>query len=122
MRFSDLVEIAQGDTMQAAVAGAAGGLVRWIMTRDDWRSGSLSLIVGAVCAVYIGPLAAPLVEPILGRVAPDGGGTGFSAFLIGIGGISISALLIGIFRAREAAVAAQAAQTALTAPQEPRDE
>ncbi len=33
---------------KAALAGAAGGLVRWITLRDSWREGVPALFVGAV--------------------------------------------------------------------------
>jgi hypothetical protein len=89
---------------KAALAGALGGIVRWVTLREHWRDGILSLLVGAICAVYLGPLVAPILEPVIGRLAPGGDTAGFSAFVVGIGGMSISGLLIDIFRARRAEV------------------
>jgi hypothetical protein len=62
----------------------------------------LSLLVGAICAVYLGPLVAPILEPVIGKLAPNGDSAGFSSFVVGIGGMSISGLIIDIFRARRA--------------------
>ena len=85
---------------KAALAGALGGIVRWVTLREHWRDGIVSLLVGAICAIYLGPLVAPLLEPVIGRLAPGGDTAGFSAFVVGIGGMSISGLLIDVFRAR----------------------
>jgi len=88
------------DTAAAAVAGALGGLVRWITLKENWKEGATTLIVGAICAVYLGPLIAPVLEPVIGQIAPHEGAVGFTAFLTGIGGISLSALIIDAFRLR----------------------
>ena len=37
---------------KAALAGALGGIVRWVTLREHWRDGVLSLLVGSICAVY----------------------------------------------------------------------
>lgn len=88
---------------KAALAGALGGLVRWVTLRENWRDGLLSLLVGSVCAVYLGPLVAPILEPVIGKLAPAGDSGGFASFIVGLGGMSISGLLIDIFRARRSA-------------------
>ena len=41
---------------------------------------------------------------MIGRLAPGGDSAGFSSFVVGIGGMSISGLIIDIFRARRAEV------------------
>ena len=92
------------DQAKTVLAGAAGGIVRWVTLREHWRDGILSLLVGAICAVYLGSLVAPILEPVIGRLAPGGDTAGFSAFVVGIGGMSISGMLIDIFRARRAEI------------------
>lgn len=87
---------------QTALAGALGGLVRWITLREKWTDGIAALIVGAICAMYLGPLIEPLLAPTIGQIAPGRDATGFSAFVVGIGGISLSGLLIDLIRARRA--------------------
>jgi hypothetical protein len=90
---------------KAALAGALGGIVRWVTLREHWRDGVLSLLVGSICAVYLGPLVAPVLAPVIGKLAPGGDSAGFSSFVVGIGGLSISGLIIDIFRARRAETA-----------------
>jgi membrane associated rhomboid family serine protease len=87
---------------KAAIAGAAGGIVRWVTLREHWKDGLLSLLVGAICAIYLGPLVAPLIEPVVGKIAPESDGAGFSSFVVGLGGISLSGFLIDLIRARRA--------------------
>lgn len=88
------------DAGKAALAGALGGLVRWLTLRERWQDGAMSLIVGSICALYLGPLVEPILEPVIGKIAPDGDADGFAAFVVGLGGISIASVLIEIFRAR----------------------
>ena len=85
---------------QAALAGALGGLVRWITLREHWIDGIAALIVGAICAMYLGPLIEPILTPTIGKIAPGRDAAGFSAFVVGLGGISLSGLLIDLIRAR----------------------
>lgn len=103
----DLPDFFPADATQAVVAGAAGGLVRWLTLRDDWRSGSAALIVGALCAVYLGPLVYPVLEPAIGKIAPGAGAQSFGAFVVGLGGISISGLVIDIIRIRRRSIAGE---------------
>ena len=88
---------------QAAVAGALGGLVRWMTLRDHWTEGVAALIVGAICAVYLGPMIEPILTPTIGRIAPDRDADGFAAFVVGLGGISLAGFLIDLIRARRGA-------------------
>lgn len=88
------------DAGTAALAGAAGGLVRWLTLRESMRDGAITLLVGCLCALYLGPLAVPLIEPVIGKISPSADAAGFSAFIIGLGGISISGFLIDIIRLR----------------------
>ena len=56
----DLINWLWTEPGKAALAGALGGIVRWVTLREHWRDGVLSLLVGSICAVYLGPLVAPL--------------------------------------------------------------
>jgi hypothetical protein len=98
----DLINWLWTEPGKAALAGALGGIVRWVTLREHWRDGVLSLLVGSICAVYLGPLVAPILEPVIRKLAPGGDSAGFSSFVVGIGGMSISGLIIDIFRARQA--------------------
>ena len=96
----DLIAWLFSEQGRAAIAGAAGGIVRWVTLREHWKDGSLSLLVGAICAIYLGPLVAPMLEPVIGKIAPQSDGAGFSSFVVGLGGISLSGFLIDLIRAR----------------------
>lgn len=94
------LEWASSDPGRAALAGALGGIVRWLTLRHSWKEGIVTLIVGGICAMYLGPLALPLIEPFISKVAPTGDAGGLSSFLIGMGGISISGLVLDLFDRR----------------------
>lgn len=80
------------------MAGAAGGLVRWLTLRESWRDGVVSLVVGSICALYLGPLVEPMLAPVVGAIAPPADPSGFSSFVVGLGGIGITGFLIETLR------------------------
>lgn len=89
----------QSDAGSAALAGAAGGLVRWLTLRENWKEGLVSLVVGTVCALYLGPLVEPMLAPFVGRIAPGQDAGGFSSFVVGLGGIGFAGFVIEAMRA-----------------------
>ena len=97
MKLNDMSDLMWTDASRAILAGAAGGLVRWITLRDNWREGVPAVIAGALSALYLGPLAVPLLEPWVGPIAPGENAEGFSSFVVGIAGISLTGLVIDIF-------------------------
>jgi hypothetical protein len=88
-----------GDKAQLLLAGALGGIVRWMTLRDHWTDGLISMVVGALSAMYLAPAAVPALIPWFGKisVAPENVGP-LSGFLLGIGGITISGLIIDAWR------------------------
>lgn len=99
-RVDELLGLVSTETGKLVLAGALGGLVRWMTLRNNWREGISSVVVGAICALYLGPLIAPLLEPVIGAIAPNGDTKGFASFVAGLGGISISGILIDIINSR----------------------
>ena len=91
-----------GDKAQLLIAGALGGIVRWMTLRDHWTDGLISMVVGALSAMYLSPLAVPTLIPWLGNisVAPENVGP-LSGFLLGIGGITVSGFFIDAWRLRK---------------------
>jgi len=90
---------------QAAIAGAAGGLVRTLTLRDNWREGVPNLIVGCICAIYLHPLALPLLAPTIGRLdIPPQSLVGLSGLVMGVGGMSIVGFGLDVIKARRAAI------------------
>jgi hypothetical protein len=83
-------------------AAIEDGIVRWVTLRERWQDGVASLLVGSICALYVGPFVNPLIKPMIGDLAPNGDSTGFASFLVGLGGISIAGLLIDLVRSRTA--------------------
>lgn len=96
----DIISWLASEPGKAALAGALGGIVRWLTLRPSWHEGAATLVVGAICAIYLGPLALPIIEVTLGKVIPGGDMAGLSSFLVGIGGISLSGLVLDIFERR----------------------
>ena len=96
----DYISWLAGDKGQLAIAGALGGLVRWLTLREHWRDGLVSRVVGGICAVFLAPLALPAIEPILGKIIADEAARGtLSGFIIGIGGIVVAGFVIDIWKA-----------------------
>lgn len=91
-----------GDKAQLIIAGALGGVVRWLTLRDHWSDGLIAVVVGAICAAYLSPLALPALAPMLAGVgiAHDSANS-LSGFLIGIGGITVTGLIMDVWRLRK---------------------
>ena len=86
---------------RAALSGAAGGIVRWITLREALTVGPLSVLVGAICAVYLQPFVIPFLEPAL-KIAPSANVSGFAGFAVGLAGTTVARTLIDLFRSRRA--------------------
>lgn len=90
----------QYSAVQVALAGAAGGVIRWLTLRGRlWPDGMINITVGAICATYMTPIVLPLIEASIGRVMahPDQV-VGFSAFMVGVGGLTVSDFIIEFWR------------------------
>ena len=86
---------------QAVIAGALGGVVRWLSVKEGWRQGLVSVVVGAICALYLGPLAVPALEPIIGTIVVDPASqAGFSGFVLGLGGVGVVGFVLDFWRAK----------------------
>ena len=112
------------DKTQLIIAGALGGLVRWLTLRDHWADGLISIIVGAISSLYLSPLALPALTPFLGNLGmPPESVTGLSGFLLGIGGITASGFFIDVWRARRRFLKQQAVEPQFTGGEvQPEDE
>jgi len=93
------------DPGKAVLAGAAGGIVRWLTLREKLSDGVISIVVGALCALYLGPIVEPMLTPLIGKIAPHGDAAGFSSFFIGVGGISAAGFVLDVWRGRRRALA-----------------
>jgi len=84
-----------------ALAGAAGGVLRWITLRQHWRDGLIAIVAGIICSVYFADVLAPVLVAIvhavpgLALVMVDAEQVkGPAGLLSGITGISITGLVI----------------------------
>lgn len=69
-----------------AVAGFSGAVVFWITNRKNKSEGLMSLIVGVLSAVYLGPI----VEPFLAQLVGVEVSYFLSGFICGLTGIVIN--------------------------------
>jgi len=89
------------DKAQVTTAGALGGVVRWLSLRESWKNGFISVIVGGICALYLGPLATPVTDTFFGKVVLDPTSREtLSGFIVGVWGIALSGLLMDVLAAR----------------------
>ncbi len=94
-----------GPDARLALAGALGGTVSWLTRRGSILDGVVQIVVGAICAVYLAPIAIPTVTAQLGPVtgSPEELAR-LSAFVLGIGGVSVSGFLIDLWHLRRLAL------------------
>lgn len=91
--------------VQQAIAGAAGGLVRTLTLRDNWREGAANLVVGAICAVYLPPLALSFLAAPLGKLEVPAAMVGnLSAFIMGLGGMTVAGFILDVIKAKRASI------------------
>lgn len=104
MTFHEMIVAILGDRGAVALAGAAGGLVRWLTLRSHPVDGIIAVAVGFICAAYLGPAATPLVDSIFSPPGVPPGVSPSSAevsgFVIGIGGVTVSGFVLDFWRAR----------------------
>ncbi|MFN4129377.1 MAG: hypothetical protein ACK4GC_06135 [Paracoccaceae bacterium] len=83
-----------GEAGRAALAGAAGGLVRWLTSEQRRiRDGIVSVIAGALMARYASPVMLAILENWIGEMSGDvAGAAGFAA---GLAGMSLTKLILG---------------------------
>jgi hypothetical protein len=85
----------------AAVAGALGGIVRWIRLKEPWREGLLSVFAGAIIARYLYPFTLFMLDPALKIMADDPGARiGMAGFITGVMGMILVGLIIDFTKAK----------------------
>ena len=98
MTILDWLNSATGELFKAGLAGSA------VAAAMEW-SGVLPAIrkifVGTICALYLSPIAVPLLEWVLGTIqVPRDQAAGVSGFLMGVVGIIVIEILLKAFRLR----------------------
>lgn len=107
------VDVVASHPFQILLAGLIGGVLRWLTTEKGWRGGLASIFSGLAAAWYLGPPTAALVSDVF-AVSPDNPQlVAGVAFVVGIGGISIIALIVSVFRSLNTASMTRAVLGAL---------
>lgn len=101
-----------GEGGRVVIAGAAGGLIRWIMDeRRRWRDGIVAVTTGAIFAKYGTPLGIILLNNWFGPL--DAGNDQIrdsAAFAMGIGGMTVGKLIMAMFEKHAATLRKGAAK------------
>lgn len=82
-----------GEGLKAPLAGAAGGLVRWLMSeRRRLREGIVSVFTGGLMAEFATPMTLALIEKWVGEMKGDAAYG--AAFFTGVVGMSMGKLFL----------------------------
>jgi hypothetical protein len=86
---------------QLTFAGAVGGLVRWAVTRESWKSGLPAVGVGLVTAPIFGSAVIPLLAPVADFTNADPvAAVLMSGYVIGVGGLVLPMTIMDIIDKR----------------------
>lgn len=106
MRVEDIAVWLLTEKAQVIISGTLGGVVRWLTLRERCTEGLVSVIVGAICAVYLGPLVEPILKPFVQVILTEQiSRSSFTGFIVGIGGITFAGFVIDVVRAKRREVA-----------------
>lgn len=82
------------------VAGAAGGLVRWVRLKERFLDGCMSVGVGAICALYLSPIMDSVITGWIPSAAlTEAQRIGFAGFVIGLLGVGSVGFILDSIRA-----------------------
>lgn len=79
--FGEFWQWLRSEAGTLALSGAAGGAVRAIRFKENRKQAAASVFVGALCAIYLEPIAEAYLPP---QISHPGIG-----FLIGVAGIAL---------------------------------
>ena len=95
-----------GEFGKIYVSGAAGGLVRTLVEgRKELRNGVIAVIVGAICAHYLSPIAFWGFQYFFDGVVDSPETQRTAAFTVGLGGMSFVKILIAFMEIKASKVA-----------------
>lgn len=100
-----------GVKAQIILSGALGGVVRWLTLREKIGAGAVSVIVGGICALYLGPVVEPVLDPIISMAKIDADArSSFAGFVIGLTGITITGFVMDFIAERKTALMGKKAE------------
>lgn len=85
--------------IKVVVAGALGGVVRWRALHESPIQGISSVIIGAISAIYLGPIIVPFFQLFISNfiVDPVSQQT-FAGFVIGLTGTTLVGFVIDVVK------------------------
>ena len=87
--------------MKLAVAGALGGVVRWLTLKQGWPDNFISITVGAIFAAMGGPFVLHILRPVIDLTSVDAAPVAtFSGFVSGLGGIVFAGIIMDVINIR----------------------
>lgn len=99
--MSGFMDWLQGESGKLLLAGLAGSAVSAAMEWTGVLPACRKIVVGSLCAMYLSPLAVPLLEWTLGAIkVPEENGATLGGFLMGVVGIIVIEIIIKAFRLR----------------------
>lgn len=83
-------------------SGFFGGIARWIALREKlWPDGLGTVVTGATVALFLWPVAEPIMEPALGTLEMEPTtAVMFGGFVTGLMGVSIIGWILDVIRAK----------------------
>lgn len=103
----DPLVIALLERFSLPLAGALGGLIRWISVQSHWRAGLGHVAIGAIIGNYFGPAVLTFIQPAAdfsGMLPADAAALG--AHIAGAFGINIYTIPADLIRGRHEALKA----------------
>jgi hypothetical protein len=98
MTIYEWLQSARGELL---TAGALGAVVSVAMEYTGVLPAIRKIAVGSISALYLAPLAVPLLSSALGAISiPTENAAGVAGFLVGIGNIIIIEIILKAFRLR----------------------
>lgn len=76
----------------AFVAGAAGGVIRWITLQESWKTGLATIVASCLMGGFMAPIFSPDIAELFGASILVA--TSFLAVLIGIVSLTVSNVVI----------------------------
>ena len=90
-----------GEAGKVYMAGATGGLYRWIMSeKKTLRDGVVSVVGGSISAPYLGPVVLYVLSLSGADVEVNTGLLGTSYFLAGLAGMSITKGVVALVESK----------------------
>lgn len=106
---SGVVTWLTGEAGRAMIAGAAGGLYRWMMQeKRKLGEGVLAVLGGALASQYLGPVVLAVLRLAGLKLADSPELYLTSGFLAGLAGMSIAKLVVAMIEAQVAKLRGQA--------------